>query len=166
MDVSFTGINNLYVGKKQYSKLGSYLAQNSEIRQGKNNYTLIKLGADLTDDETGKDLTDFKTTLSKCRPCYQKNCINPQNPNHIDFLVIRKEVKNAIGTLRSSLLQLNNTDILLNEREILPLLTFLAKFTRKIASGKTTSEAQKYYANLANESIQKEAVNIIENVQK
>lgn len=163
MNIAFTGINNLHIGKKQYSKIGSYIDHDKKIKQGENNYTIIKISADLTDDQKGKDLTDFKNTLAKCKTYYQKNCINPKNPNHIDLIVTKKETKTSKGKLDISLFQLNDQEILIHEREILPLLTFLAKFTRKIASSETTSEGQKYYANLANQSIHTEAVNFIEN---
>ena len=36
MDISFTGINNLYIGKKAYSKFGTYLGEDRKLKQGKN----------------------------------------------------------------------------------------------------------------------------------
>ena len=34
MQVSFTGINNLYIGKKAYSEFGSYLLNNGNLKEG------------------------------------------------------------------------------------------------------------------------------------
>lgn len=162
LDISFTGINNLYIGKKTYSKVGSYLSNDSKLKQGNKNYTLIKISADLTDDQNGSDLTDFKTALSKCRPCYQINCINKEQPNKIELLVKRSDIQDDIGKSSHSIFSINNYEIMLDEKQILPLFTYMAKLTRKIAKLQTTSENQKYYANLANKYIDTEARNFIE----
>lgn len=69
MDISFTGINNLYIGKKAYSKFGTYLGEDRKLKQGKKFYTEIKMKCNLTNDAQGNDLEDFQKTLSKCRPC-------------------------------------------------------------------------------------------------
>ena len=60
MDISFTGINNLYIGKKAYSKFGTYLGEDRKLKQGKKFYTEIKMKCNLTNDAQGNDLEDFQ----------------------------------------------------------------------------------------------------------
>ena len=57
---------------------------------------------------------------------------------------------------------INGYDILLNEKETLPVYTYMAHLTRKIAGQPNVSQAQKYYSNLVNQSVADEAVKFIE----
>lgn len=162
MNVSFTGINNVKILQKTNSLYGSYLSNDSVIKQGNRNFTDIIIKCSLSDDAAGADLTDFRETLSKCRPCYQVNCVNRNNPQNIRLAVHRQDIKDDTGDVSISSFKINDYDIMLDEREILPLFSFMARLTRKISQMTGLSEQQKFYADLSNKSIHKEACNFIE----
>lgn len=164
MEVSFTGIKNLYIGKKTYSRIGSYLNSKGQIKRGNKDYTDILIKCDLTDDEQGKHLSEFQETLRKCRPCYEFNCVNSQKPNHFRLIMSHFGVKDDIVDVQNSTFKINDYDIMLDEREILPLFSFMAKITRQIANAKGPTEAYKEHAKFVNYAIHNEAVNFIENM--
>ena len=164
MEVSFTGIKNLYIGKKTYSKFGSYVTNNGVIKQGDKNYIDVLIKCDLTDDAQGNHLSEFHEALAKCRPCYQVNCINHQKPNQFTLLMKHFGVKDDVVDVLNSNFKINDYDIMLDEREILPLFSYMAKITRQIAYAKGVSENQQQYAKLVNHGIHNEAVNYIDNI--
>ncbi len=164
MEVSFTGINNLYIGKKVYSKFGSYINDSGITKRGQKNYTDVLIKCDLTDDAQGNHLDEFYKTLSQCRPCYQVNCINHEKPNHIELLMSHFGVEDGDSKVLNSNFKINNYDIMLDERQILPLFSYMAKLTKTIANAKGPSENQKEYAMFVNHAVHNEAVNYIENI--
>lgn len=163
MDVSFTGINNLYIGKKCYSKYGSYLNHKGKVKSGTKNYKDVLIKCNLTDDDCGRHLTKFQEALSKCRPCYQVNCINTKKPSQIKILMNHFKVTDGAG-VQNSTFKINGYDIMLDEPQVLPLFTFMAKLTHSIASSKENSNAQRCIAKEVNRAIHNEAVNFIENI--
>lgn len=164
MEVSFTGIHNLHIGKKTYSKFGSYVDSTGIIKRGNKDYTEVLIKCDLSDDAQGNHLSEFHETLSKCRPCYHVNCINHQKPNQFTLLMKHFGVKDDVADVLNSNFKINDYDIMLDEREILPLFSFMAKITRQIANEKGLSDIQKLYAKFVNYGIHNEAVNYIENI--
>lgn len=162
MDISFTGINNIKILQKTYNSYGSYLSNNSVIKHGNRKFTDVIIKCSLSDDAAGADLTDFYDTLAKCRPCYRVNCIDRSNPHNINLMTHRMDVTDESGNAAASTFKINNYDIILDERQILPLYSFMARLTRKISQMAEMSKMQKFYANLSNESIHKEACNFIE----
>ena len=163
MDISFTGINNLYIGKKCYSKYCSYLARNGKLKNGTKDYKDVLIKCDLTDDDSGQHLTKFRKALSKCRPCYQVNCVNSKKPTQIELLMNHFKVSEDAGVQNSSF-KINGYDIMLDEPQVLPLFTFMAELTRSIASLKESSKAKKYIAKEVNRAIHNTAVNFIEEI--
>ncbi|MDE6138209.1 MAG: hypothetical protein K2F57_01915 [Candidatus Gastranaerophilales bacterium] len=164
MEISFTGIQNLYIGKKTYSKFGSYVTNSGMVKRGNKEYTDVLIKCDLTDDAQGKHLSEFYETLAKCRPCYQVNCINREKPNHFKLLMKHFGVEDGDVNVLNSSFKINDYDIMLDERQILPLFSFMAKITRQIAHAKGPSDAQKEYAKFVNHGIHNEAMNYIENI--
>ncbi len=164
MDVSFTGINNIRIFEKSYSKLGSYLSYDSMVKQGNKKYKDIIIRCDLSDDNLGKDLTDFKETLAKSRMCYQVNCINPGNPNHIDLYCKSQIATEDLAKTEHSSFQINNYEIMLDERQALPLFSFMAHLTRKISNMADLSDKQRSVADFVNKLIDKEAIEYIDNM--
>ena len=73
-------------------------------------------------------------------------------------------VKDDVVDVLNSNFKINDYDIMLDEREILPLFSFMAKITRQIANEKGLSDIQKLYAKFVNYGIHNEAVNYIENI--
>lgn len=162
--ITFTGINNLYIGKRTYTKFGHYLSSHGVLKQGQKDYTDILIRCDLTNDKYGAHLDEFHEALAKCRPCYQVNCINREKPNQIELLMKHFGVKDDIVNVLNSNFKINGYDIMLDEREILPLFSYMAKLTRTIALAKGPSEAQKQCAKFVNHGIHNEAINFIENM--
>ena len=56
-NISFTGIKNVYIGKKVYNKFGTYLDASSQLKQGEKVCTDVKISCELVDDATGSDFT-------------------------------------------------------------------------------------------------------------
>ena len=162
MQVSFSGIKNLYIGKRQNSKFGSYVNSIGEIKQNEKTYTQVKIRCELIDDECGDDLSKFKKALAKsCERC-QLNCLDENNPNRLEILLTRQDIDDQSGLVANSNIKLNGYDISLNEKGLLPMYTYLAHFSKEIADLPNASDAQKYYANLLNKSVDEEARNYID----
>ena len=162
-NVSFTGINNVKIFTRQRSQIGSYPDVNGKIKQGEKLYTEIKLHCNLTNDKNGNDLDDFYDTISKSRPCYQFNCIKKENPNGFNLDLKRIDVKDNLMKITKSFFQINDYDIMFDERKILPLAGFIAKITKKLSKSPELSEEQQKIMKFANQSIAKEAEDFIEN---
>lgn len=156
-NISFNGIKNISVHKKEYDKYGPYVTNNGNIKNGDKHYTEVKINCKLTDDSDGQDLRQFHEALKKSGMRYQANCIDKDNPQHIELKLIRQDIKDSMGHISNSDLLINNFDILLNEKETLPMFSYMAHLTRKIANLPNTSDAQKYYTKLVNKSVDEEA---------
>jgi len=152
MQISFNGIKNLYIRKKEYDKYGSYVTPNGTINQGDKHYTEVKISCNLTDDENGNDLTEFQQAISKCGSSmkYLNN-----SDNRITLHMIRQDVNDT--NISMSDFKINNRDILLNDNSNLPMYSYMAHLTRKIEKLPTTYDVQKYYANYVNKSVDQEA---------
>ena len=47
MQVSFNGINNIRIFKKEYAKYGAYVTQDNKVKQGDKHYTVVKISCNL-----------------------------------------------------------------------------------------------------------------------
>ena len=65
--------------------------------------------------------------------------------------------------ITKSFFQINDYDIMFDERKILPLASFIAKITKKLSKSPELSEEQQKIMKFANQSIAKEAEDFIEN---
>lgn len=164
MDISFTGINNLYINRKAYSKFGTYLGVDRELKQGKKFYNEIKVRCNLTNDAQGNDLEDFQKTLSKCRPCYQYNCIDKNNPDKFELDMTRFDVKDDILPTSNSSFDINNYEIMFDEKQILPMVDFIARLTKKLSKSKDLTEQQRSVMSFINKSIADRAEDFIESL--
>lgn len=164
MEVSFTGINNLYVGKKAYSKIGSFISPTGGIKQGNIENFDVMIKCDVTDDENGKHLSDFYSAVKKCNQQVQQYFINSKKPNHIELLTQKIHINDEPAPVSFSVLKLNGGEAVIENRDILGLYTYLAKLTRDIVSMDTTSRAQKQCVKSVNESIHNEAIDYIDNI--
>lgn len=163
-NVTFTGINNLYTGRKLYSQIGSYITENGNVKQGNKNYKEILIKCNLTDDKNGKDFTEFWNALSRSSNSYQARCLMQNSKDSIRFKVKRCEVEDPTGEVTNSNFELNGVNILLNDRAILPLFTYLAKLTRNLAKISEKSTEKANLLKTANQSIHEEAMKFIENM--
>jgi len=164
-NITFTGINGLYIGKKAADRIGTYINHNGEPACGKKYYTYITLKCRLTDDANGTDLTNFKKALTKSSGSYQARLLSRTDTGKFDLLVKRCEVfDDAEGKISNSNFELNGISILPNERQVLPLFTYLAALTRKLKAMPDISPERKKYIELTNKSIAEEAVKFIDNM--
>lgn len=157
MKVSFNGIYNTNIIQYDYEKYGAYLSNDNKIKLGNKYCTLLEVNCNLADDEYGNDLTHFKTALSKCDVFYQNNCIDNNEPNKLCLFLKREDVKDAKGHISQSVFSINGCPIILEDENILPLYTYMAYFSKKLANLHEISAAGKYYMNFLNKSVDEEA---------
>ena len=153
MSLNFTGINNIKIYQKEYSVYGLYQKLNKGIGQGEKNFTEIKVSAKLTDDEKGKDLTDYLQRVPG-------RFVNTEKPDTVELHVKRFDVPEEI--VNQSSFKLNGKDLILDNDRKLPIMTFLARLTRENAKNPELSQNQQKYLKIANKSIHKETVEYIE----
>lgn len=164
MTIAFTGISNVKMFQRNYQKYGSYLSNDLKIKQGNKSYKDIVISCDLNDDSLGADLSDFKETLLKSNGFYQRNCVKKDAPEHIDIFQHCQNVKDDAGSVSNSTFKINGCSVVMDERGVLPLFSFLARITRKISQMPNLSENCRNYAKFVNMSIAKEAEEFIENL--
>lgn len=165
-NISFTGFNNLFIGKKLDKRFGAYLRSDGQLAQGEKKYAQILIKCDLTDDAKGADLTDFKTVLDKCQDNYTARVLKQKSPNSIRFLTTRCMAKDEETgeKIFNTNFELNGVKVQPNDRKILPLFTYLAKLTRKLKCLPEISEDRIKYLDFCNKGIAQEATNFIENL--
>ena len=163
-NVTFTGINNLYTGRKLYSQIGSYITENGNVKQGNKNYKEILIKCKLTDDKNGKDFTEFWDSLGESSRSYQARCLMETSKDSLEFKIRRCEVDDDTTPISNSTFNLNKIAIAANERSILPLFTFLAKLTKKLSKNPEYSPEKINLLKTANQSIHEEAMKFIENM--
>lgn len=162
MEVSFTGLSNIYVGKKLYSQVGSYLSNDGNIRVGNKVCSSIKLKCKLSDDAIYKDLTDFKEALKKAAKCNKEDYINPSAPDTIDLTMDRIEAVDRAGHSSVACFKLNGKNIPLSTDEHLGLFTYIAKLTRRFLQTPDMTEPRRICVKTVNSAIQEEAVKYLE----
>lgn len=118
----------------------------------------------LTNDAQGNDLEDFQKTLSRCRPCYQFNCIDRVNPDKFELHMKRFDVKDDFLPATSSSFDINNYEIMFDEKQILPMVDFMARLTRKLSKSNDLSEQQRKVMSFINQSIADRAEDFIESL--
>ena len=153
MKISFKGINNIKIEKKEYSKTGFYQRLNKNIGYGKKDYTELRITANLTDDKKGDHLRDYlKRTPAEF--------INKSEPDKIELHLLNLDIPD--DNVNLSFFRFNNKNLILVDDCLLPLMTFLARFTREGGQNPDLSENQRKYLNLANNAISKEAMEYID----
>ena len=161
-NISFTGINNFYLGKKVYNKIGTYISKAGD-EQLPIKHTDIKIKCILTNDNNGKDLSDFYKALDKCGNCFQAINIKQTPIGNFEFIINRSDIADRNFSQITGF-SVNGCSVLPNERKILPLFTYLAALTRKLAARNDMSQEQRYYLTQANRSIAQEAMKFIDNL--
>ncbi len=163
MNISFTGVNNIIYSRSYNSRNGLYADNNGNLVEGKKNYTTALVSADLTDDVTGSDLSDFRKAINSSEPLYQANCINYKNPNKIKFEVKSFIADDKSGLCSKAMFKLNDYYIFIKDRQNIPLFEYLAKFTKKLSS-QVKNERQKSILEFINSDIAREVSRFIEHI--
>lgn len=157
MKVSFTGINNIMMKKQEYDKHGAYLSPDYEIKIGNKHCTILHIHCNLTDDDKGNDFTNFKTAVSKCGSNYSEYYIDGSTPNQLNIFMKREEANDSLGDVSMSVFWVNGYPVIMDSKNILPLCSYMAHFSKKLAGLPYMSDAGKYYMNLLNKSVDEEA---------
>ena len=163
MNISFTGINNLYIGKKSRSSYGTYMTKDGNIKDGEKNNLDVLIKCDLSDDEQGKHLSEFQTVAKKVGLKTQLDYVGSKKPQHIELLAKHVEVPDDCNALSFTAFKINGTEVP-TDRKTLPLYTYMAKLTKDISGMDNSTKAQKKYADAVNSFVHEEAVYYIDNV--
>lgn len=162
MSVSFTGIKDCKVYKKEYTKEGIYKDEYGDFRRGNKNYNEVMMTARLTDDKDGDHLTQYLMSLPvgyenkkgndlvnihliKCTP--EKNEDDIYLPN----------VSFPDGVNSISMLKLNGREFNINNDSKLPIASFLAHMTKRDLDLTSLNDNQKKYVNVINNAIHEKA---------
>lgn len=164
MQVTFTGINNLYIGKKAYNEVGSYLTRNGNMKEGDRTCLDVLIKCDLTDSKRGNHLSDFQNALKKVSSYCQVDYANQQKPQHVELLAHHVRVPDDTSALPFTVFKINGTEVVLDDPKVLPLYTYMAKLTREISALQKVSDAQQAYARAVNKYVHDEAVYYIDHV--
>lgn len=162
-NISFNGIKNIYVGKNVSKNFGSYITSDGLVKRGNKEITYLKLKCNLDNNALGQDLSEFRDSLKRSK-CFQSKSVADTDTSGLELIVKRIFVKDNLAPVTNSNFILNGVSILPNERQILPLFTYLAKLTRNLGQNPESSEAKKACFNLMNKSIHEEAMRFIDNM--
>lgn len=157
MNVSFTGVNNLIFmngARKLPDEL--YRDNDGNIRRETVSEKNIFMSADL-DDAGYKDLSEFQNALKKSRPCYQLNCINKDTPNRLDLHCTTF----SAPQLKQSVFRLNKYELMLDEKQILPLMEYLENLLKRIQSSTKYGMTADVYAKEIGTAVKSEIVRCI-----
>lgn len=146
MKVSFTGIDNLKILRKQYNIDDSKKDPNPHMILGDRYYSEIIISGNLT-DKSGNHLSDYKSKVPK-------SFINHNEPDKFELHMKRYDIPKL--DLHHSAFKFNGKNLLFDSDEKLSLFTFLARLTRDGAKDPNFSENQHKVMNFVNQSIHKE----------
>ena len=160
-NVTFTGINNIYVATRRFrnNEYETLIPAGMRVKRD----VVVRLRAALTDDASGQDLNDFKKLIQKIKTFSDRKYVNEINPEDVcldvQYAVTedRSGVENAISGF-----VLNGTEIPLERNEDLHLFTYIAKFTRRLAKFVTPKSDKETLANYTNDIIHQTALTYLE----
>lgn len=158
MEVSFTGLNNIYVGNRNFVSREYKTLIPKSIKVEKD--IVLRFRASLTDDKFGPDLTLFKNFLKRMRIYGKRNFLNTDKPNEVCLDVQYAVGRDREGEKAISGFILNGVEVPLSDNKDLVAFTYLAKFTKRIAEA-SKSENRKILANYANDIIHSTALTFI-----
>lgn len=162
-NISFTGINNIYIGKNATSQMGSFISKSGDVKHGFRETLYTKLKCTLCDNELGKDLSEFRESLNR-RKCFQTKSVADTDTTNFELIIKRNHITDSDEQVSESDFFLNGIGIKPNERNMMPLFTYLAKITRTLRLSPQMSESQKECLGVMNQSIAEEAMRFIDNM--
>lgn len=159
-NITFTGIKNLYVAHAICGERPNNLPKK-----------VVKIACELTDDESGNDLTFYKNQLKKFDNFYKKNCIPDVDSNEVEMFAIRYvepkthkliDPKKLRDCVESSFI-LNNCefDNCRNNKSILPMYTYMAQLTNAILKNLDLSDKKRQYIEFFNKAVNDEAIKFL-----
>lgn len=160
-DISFTGMNNIYVGTRRFleHEYQSLIPPGSTV----NRDVVVRLRATLTDDASGYDLADFKKLINKVKTFSERKYVNLEKPDEV-CLDVQYAVTNDKRGREAAIsgFILNGTEVPLEKNEDLHIFTYIAKFTRRLAKFVKPSEDRETLANYSNDIIHQSALTYLE----
>lgn len=161
-NISFQGLNNLSIAKKNFVTHGSYITKGGRIKYGDKDNLYVRIKCDLTNDASGNHLDKFKEALSQCDAFYKENCVSKDNPNAIELLMRNYQVEGDKDA-EFNCFKINGCEIPMNNRAILPLYSFMAYLTREASKHPTTTSTRQKYTDIVNTKVADTAMDYIEN---
>ncbi len=157
MEVSFTGINNLYLAKRALRPneiQGLTHNGEQELKYG----IVTKLKAKLSDDHSGKDLSDF----IKLQTRFNHGYVNPQAPDTVELETLYSVIDNDITNHSIGSFKLNGRYINISENKDFALFDYIAKLTRQIFKKPELSQERKDLVKFMNDVIDASAKSFLE----
>lgn len=149
-NINFTGINNI-IPKTKSRIIGTLGSTNSSTIKD------VTLSMKLNNTD-GKDLREFYSVLDRSSSYHRMQCFNNNTPDKLEIFCSNTKSNNKNSSFKSgSSFNVNGHTIFFDEDSILPLFTFLAKITRKIAQKEEISTENRDVARFINSKIQEEA---------
>ena len=166
MSINFTGIKNVHVYNKTYSKEGLYLSDDGNVKRGMKDYREIVLNAQLTDDKDGNHLTEYMKAMPKgFENTKGKDIVNlhliqfEPRPDDDDILCPHVKLFKEDVT---DMIKLNGESFEINNDSKLPMASFLAHLTKRDTDIAGMSDNQKKYVRFINDAIHQKACDYLD----
>ena len=158
MNVSFTGIKNLDIKTFKADGYGFYLNNANNIEQGDKYYTLVSLKADL-------DGTPIRGENQKLRHfVLAQKILQGDNPGEIEIIMKHFKAPDNLGEVNQASFTLNGQEIPIVHRNVLPLYSCLGRITKDVLHFFNLKPETRESVQLMNDSIARNAVEFIENM--
>ena len=175
MNVSFTGIKNLEIKTFKAGGYGFYLNNAHNIEQGDKYYTLVSLKADLDGTPLRGEnieaegykphITQFLESLKKLRHfVVAQKILQGDNPGEIEIIMKHFKAPDNLGEVNQASFTLNGQEIPIVHRNVLPLYSCLGRITKDVLHFFNLKPETRESVQLMNDSIARNAVEFIENM--
>lgn len=133
MQINFTGIRNIGYERRYYEQSSANDPNeefDDEYFEEKEQEHFINI--ELTDDVFGNDLTEYKNII---KTTDLKNYTNPINPNFLNIMMSKDEVKTNLEKITDYQFWINDSEneFVVNDQN-LKMLSFIAKILRRISN--------------------------------
>lgn len=175
MSINFTGIKNLNIKTFKADGFGFYLNNANDISLGDKYYTVVKLTADIDGtvmEGENKTAQDFKPHIYQYFEALQKlrhfvlaqKILGVENQDRIEIIMKHFHAPDILGNVDQATFMLNDQDIPLVHRNVLPLYSFMARITNDVLKLFKLNPQARDSVQLMSDSIAKEAEEFIENM--
>lgn len=167
MSVSFTGIKDCKIYKKEYTKEGIYKDEDGDYRRGDKNCREIMMTARLTDDKDGDHLTQYLMSMpvgfenTKGHDLVNIHLIKSIPQRNEDDVYLPNVVSSDEAN-NTSELRLNGRKFNIDRDSKLRMAEFLAHTTKRDLNITDMSDKQKKYAGVINREIQRQACDYLD----
>ncbi|MBR1424723.1 hypothetical protein IJ579_04090 [bacterium] len=162
MKISFTGLNNIYIGRKNYPDGIRVYDDVTKSSRHFGDLYVVRMRGQLTDDTFGKDLTEYIDTVVDYLDDTDIDYINYETPDVVQLEVGYSTGKGTKKQAPLAFFNLNGKPVRLEKNKDLAIFTFMAKFTRLIGKDPNLSDDAKDIVKFINEVINGSAVNFID----